>query len=93
VYASMRVLFIIKYLSSLYDYTILDLDLTCMLLFNFLITAFLMYKYVLLLSRANLVCLKSLFNNKLTFATSLSSIKVNKRFEFTMFVCVLSPHT
>lgn len=70
---STRVLFIIKYLGFSYDYIPFLIDLTCMLLFfNFLITAFFffMYKYVLSLSRANLVCLKSLFNNKLTFATS-----------------------
>lgn len=87
---STRVSFIIKYLGFCMIISFL-IDLTCILLFNFLITVFL-YKYVLLLNHANLVCLKSFISNKLTFATSSSLfIKVNKRVEFTMSVS--SSHT
>lgn len=70
-YMSTRVSFIIMYLEFCMIISFL-IDLTCILLFNFLITVFFLYKYVLLLNLANLVCLKSFISNKLTFATSSS---------------------
>lgn len=89
-YVNTRVLFIIKYLGFSYDYTILDRSYVYTAFLNFLITVF-MYKYVLLLSCANPVCLKSFFSNKQTFAASSFFIKVNKRIVFT--VSVFPPHT